>query len=131
MRLTSRKQAELSQLEADLKAFMDKLVGLREFIERDTKNRHSIEKEIFSHSRDLKFFKEKNDQLDPSKLANRLNLVKLDVLELQAKAKRLSELKRSLELFDGMEPTNEELSNRVDELSKSRLSLEMSFVDGL
>jgi hypothetical protein len=48
---------------------------------------------------------------------------------LNVKREQARSLQKALDEFQGIEPTNEALKRKIEDLQKSRLSLDMSFDD--
>lgn len=119
-------QDEPKKLEATLSEAQDCIVQLKHKIDNDIKSVNSRKREMMSHMREAKFYQDKINQLDERKGDQAIG----EKLRNQLLARRedLNRLRKCLEEFDGMEPTNADLQRRIDELQASQLNLEMTFV---
>lgn len=117
-------------LETALEDEAKKLITLKQIVDKDTKDRNKLKKTVINNTREAKFFKDKLSQIDVNKLEDELDTLRKEYNQtLQLKRHKLEELQNSLMEFNGLEPTNDALRQKIDDLKKSRLSLEMSFVD--
>jgi len=122
---------ELARLEAILNEEQERLLVLRQTIDRDQRDRNSREKIMFKHQREAEFYKRKleSEQLEEGELERKYTNLRLAAKEVEAKRERIRKLHKSLERFGDFEPSEESLIQRIDQLKKSRLSLDMTFVD--
>lgn len=118
---------ELARLEAQLKAETDKYLLLKQTIARDLSDKIPRKKTILNQSREAEFYKDKVNQINPHKLKRRLISLNYEAGEVRLKHEELKRLRRELEEYRGLEPSNEALERKIDELKRNRLSLEMSF----
>lgn len=116
-------------LEAAVKEETDNLLRLKHIIDKDTRDRVSRKKGMIVHSREAKFYTDKVENFDMNQFERRQMDLKLVVRDILNKRDELEKLRKSLQAFDNLEPSNEALKRKIDELQRSRLSLEMTFVD--
>lgn len=120
-------ESEPDKLEGTLREETDKYLTLQQIIEEDARDSVSKQAKMLNHSRDASFYKEKNAKLSSNDDDNLKQLA----IEVLAKRNELKRLQKSLDEFRNLKPTNEALKEKIEELKKSRLSLEMTFVDEL
>lgn len=125
----SFKDEKLAELEQILRDIREKYARLKQTIDSDITGQPKLERDLARHSRQAEFYREKLAQLDLDRLRSQVDSVKVAILSRDAKAKKFEELQKSLDAFDGMEPSNEDLRDHINELQKKRLSLDMSFTD--
>lgn len=118
---------EISRLEAELTSETQRLLALRETVEKDNQARSATEKKMLNDTRTAKFFRDKLRQTDLIGMRKRLDNLK--VQSIVAKRERVKELEKVLEEFQDLEPTDEALERKIEDLKKSRLSFDMSFLD--
>lgn len=119
---------EVGQLESILREETDRYLDLKQTIDRDLREKPQRERDMLNNSREADFYKDKIDQVDIDMFETKLSELRLMAKEVLKKKNRLKELKESLSQFGDVEPSNEALKARIDDLNKKRLSLEMSFV---
>lgn len=118
---------QIQELEEILRKEEELLSALKINIDNDERERSSVKKKVLNYSREAKFFKDKLEQCDVSLLKQRLD--DLEVQKIGMKRQQLEGLQKALKKFGDLEPTNVSLRRRIDELKKSRLSLELSFIN--
>jgi hypothetical protein len=118
---------EIETLEAKLASETENLLTLKQSIEKDKQERSSIKKATFNNEREAKFYQENIKRIDVEEIQSKLR--ELNVDQLNAKREQVKVLKKALKEFEGIEPTNEALRRKIEDLQKSRLSLDMSFDD--
>lgn len=116
----------LDQLQAQLKEVAEKTRLLKSKIEKRHHNRATFEEQISNLTKENQFYEAKLEQLKPNQQL--LDELILKQQQLQDKQERKQVLIRKLARYDGVEPTNEALKAKIDELKKKRLSLDVSFV---
>lgn len=122
-----QQEKEIETLEAKLKEETNKLLSLRQSIESDQQRLIVIKKDIFNSEREAKFYKESAKRIDVDEIRTKLEAFKEDLLNI--KREQVRGLRKALKEFEGLEPTNEALNRKIEDLQKSRLSLDMSFDD--
>jgi uncharacterized protein YigA (DUF484 family) len=126
---SERQKREIEMLEAILVREQQELLSLRQKIEQDKQSRSALRKTTFNNERDAKFYQENVKRIDIEELIKKSRDLNAD--QLNIKREQVKSLRRELKEFEGIEPTNESLQRKIDELQKSRLSLDMSFDDML
>lgn len=121
--------SEIEKLELNLKLELDKYLDLRKIIDKDTRERPEKEVNMLNHSREADFYKDKINQFDIDTLDATLSETKILALEVKKKRDKLGKLHEALGQFGDLEPDNEAIKARIEELKNKRLSLEMSFVE--
>lgn len=119
----------LDQLEMKLEEVRNKNRKLQQKITNYDVVKREYEEDIRNLSKENEFLRIKLNQLNPDQLDIRLNELRQLQRDLFLKRAKLSKLQDELELYRGLEPTNESLRAKIEELNKNRLSLDMSFVD--
>lgn len=122
---------EKEKLEKLLIDETERLVSLKKTLKKDENERERKRSDMLKHQRETQFFNEKLKKLDEEVAAGdcfaHLNL---QLRELEYKMRDLSDVTVSLNRYKDIgPPTNEALKNRVDDLKKARLSLDMTFAD--
>lgn len=121
---------EPARLEAILKEETDNYLAMKELLDNKTKDRDTMRKSLLKDNRESKFYQEKINEIGIDKLELRLKELKNETIrKINAKREELKRVNKALEEFGDLEPTNEALKRKIDDLKKSRLSLEMTFVD--
>lgn len=119
---------KIIMLEDLLRRETENFITLKKTMERDLEGKRDKEKAMSNNIRNASFHEEK-----VNKKINKLDKLDLDIKlalhDVMRKRDELENLEKSLEEFQNLEPTNEALRGKIDELKKSRLSLEMTFVD--
>lgn len=84
------------------------------------------------HAREAQFYQDKltGDKFSLEHLNKRLQQLEELRHDVNQKQAQLERLEKALSQFKDLEPTNEALEARIVQLRKSRLSLDMTFVDG-
>lgn len=118
----------IPKLEEILKQEQDRYILLKQSKDKDLKEKPAKLKAIKKYRLNTDFYEEKLDKLRPDVDKMEKDLKSL-IEEVSAKAEEYKRLNKALEEFEGLEPTNEALKSKIDEMKKSRLSLEMTFVD--
>lgn len=118
-----------AQLEAQLKEETQKFILLRQSVDKDTRETNNLRLEAANHTREAAFYKSKMDELDAASMEHKLSDIRRQMLEVELKRNELAKLREHLEDFRSFEPTNEALRQEIYCLKRSRLSLDMSFVD--
>lgn len=125
-----RKDSEhlIPKLEEILKQEQDRYILLKQSKDKDLKEKPTKLKAIKKYNLNTDFYEEKLNKIRPNidRMEKDLNLL---IGEVSIKTEELRRLNKALEEFEGLEPTNEALKRKIDEMKKSRLSLEMTFVD--
>lgn len=123
---------ELDKLKATFNEDQEKVMNLKRKIDDDNRDVNMRRKEMLVNEREAKFYQDKMDKLDQFHHRNKLKSDRETVeqlrSELNARQSDLRRLRNCLKEFNGVEPTNEDLKRRIDELKASRESLEMTFV---
>lgn len=119
---------EPDKLEALFIEEREKVMNLKQQMEKDTRGADLRKKEMLGHLREAKFYQDKIDRLDQNKLQGDRETTERLKCELSAKSAELKRLQKCLGEFAGMEPTDADLERRIGELKASRLNLEMTFV---
>lgn len=117
---------ELTKLEDLLSDELKKLDTLRHNVDRDVREKNSTATTMNRNNKEAKFFKDKLKHTNLDKLTRQLDEIPIKTLKIRRE--KLKELNRALGEFEGIEPTNEGLKDKIDDLQKSRLSLEYSFM---
>lgn len=118
-----------STFEELLKHETDRYISLKQLIDKDLKDKLDKEKAISKHKRHTDFYEEKVNKMNIGMLDKMDMDLKFTLQEVLSKRDELKRLYKSLEEFQDLEPNNEALKRKIDDLKKSRLSLEMTFVD--
>lgn len=114
-------------LERKLKEETDKYLKLKQLVDKDSEERASREKTVLLHSREADFIQDKIKSIGVDNLELKFAKIKQLTIEVQEKRDRFDKLRKITEEFDDIEPTNEALKNKIDDLKKSRLSLDYIF----
>lgn len=123
------KQAEIDALESLLRQETDKYIDLKQTIDKDMRDKGHREREMLNYSREADFYKKKLSQADTDKFETKIREIKVLAREVMKKRDKLRKLHETLSQFNGLEPSNDAIKAKIEELKKKRLSLEMSFVE--
>lgn len=125
---TEAQKKEIEALEEQVRVEKEKLLALRQLVARDKQLRTSIMEKTSKNEREAKFYQQELKRISKDgEIMDKMR--EFDVDQLQWKRERVKDLEKALKEFEGIEPTNEALQKRIEELQKSRLSLDMSFED--
>ena len=127
----SREKSFAETLDLQIRHEEEQILKLRELISQNQSEKSLIEGNLLTLTQEIEFLRGKLEKIDEINLKVRLQKVADRKQMVFRKRERVKELRRSLVKFDDFEPTttNESLKRQIDELKKSRLSLEMSFVE--
>lgn len=114
-------------LEENLKDETEKYLSVKQTVDKNIKERVPMKKTMLNQTREVEFYQDKVNRIDINKLDLLEKDAKLKSVEVSLKRDKLASLRASLKKFEGLEPTNEALKQKIDQLKESRLSLEMSF----
>ena len=118
-----------NQLSAELEDKQVRFMELTVKMNKLHKERLSLEKDMLSHKREFEFLKSKLKLFDINKLNQCYRARAVFKRDLQSRQAQADRLHRELLEFDGIEPTNEALEQKTEELRKRRQSLDITFVD--
>lgn len=118
----------LEQLEEILKQETESLILLKKKVDQDLSDKKLRKKKMHNHVREAEYYRSKIDKLDINKLDQMEDEIKLAQKSVREERNKLKRLNKCLEEYGDLEPTNEALKERINELKASRLSLDMSFV---
>lgn len=129
---TRRREAaasELESLEDQLREWNDKYLELKKICGLIEKNKDLLKGHMFSYTKKCEFYKGKLTQVDINKLNKQTLESKLKAKQVSDMRQELDKVQSALSEFSDILPTNESLKEKIDELKKSRLSLDMTFAD--
>jgi len=117
------------ELERKVEKESKRLKWFEQLVDKDLKQSDSIKMNIMKYKRDAKSYRNIIKSSSQEELQQRIDILSKRRQVLAEKREKLRELRNSLEEFEGVEPTNESLRDRIEDLKSSRLSLEMTFSD--
>lgn len=126
---SQERQIEELQAELDQEERMNQAIKGR--VEKWRQARDGLDKKALKDTRAAKFYRDKFREAELAGSSDRLK--NSNIQKLVEQRRQVEELERALASFSDLgldqEPTNERLKQKIEELKKSRLSLDMSFDD--
>lgn len=124
-------KSEQEKLEELLIDETEKLVSSKKALENDKSEQEKKKRDITKHQRETLFYKDKLRKLNEGVVGSDWSAdLNVQLREIECKRDELNELIKALSKYKEIgTPTNEALKNKVDDLKKARLSLDMTFAD--
>lgn len=123
--MESNEHVDFNQLQNALEIETTNYESLKRVVDFHNKNKVKKEITMLNQRRETEYYLEKLKQMPDVNQEHLENAIK----EVLNKRERLKQLEASLNEFKDIEPTDESLKRKIDDLKKSRLSLDMTFVD--
>ena len=120
---------QVESLERTLEDENIMLKELKQLVDKNLKESGVLKKSIAKNTRDSNSYSNIYKTFAADEFQRQLS--DLDAMKqiIVDRREKLADLNKALARFEGLEPTNEDLQDKVEDLKKSRLSLEMSFLD--